>query len=169
MAALPGMKFLWISFPANDGAEKSNTMQFREALITDIPQMSAVRMAVKENALSNPQLVTEQDYVDYLSQRGKGWVCEVDGKLVGFAIADLVKHNVWALFILPEYEGQGIGRELLIALLDWYYNETHETIWLSTAPDTRAASFYRSFGFKETDKMPNGELKFELTADDWGV
>jgi GNAT superfamily N-acetyltransferase len=144
-------------------------MEIREALITDIPQMNVVRQAVKENALQNPALVTEQDYVDYLSQRGKGWVCEADGKLVGFAIGDLVKHNVWALFVLPEYEGQGIGRDLLITLLDWYYGETRETIWLSTAAETRAADFYRSFGFKETGKTPNGELKFELTADDWGA
>src|SRR5262245_17398818 len=129
-------------------------MQFREALITDIPQMSVVRLAVKENALSNPAVITDKDYVDYLSQREKGWVCEVDGKVVGFAIGDLVKHNVWALFVQPEFEGQGIGRDLLISLLDWYYTETRETIWLSTAPNTRAEKFYRSFGFKEAGKMP---------------
>jgi GNAT superfamily N-acetyltransferase len=144
-------------------------MNFREALITDIPQMSAVRQAVKENTLSNPALITEQDYVDFLSQRGKGWVCEVDGQIVGFAIGDLVKHNVWALFVQPDFEGQGVARELLITLLDWYYGETKETIWLSTAPDTRAADFYRSFGWKEAGKLPNGELRFELSAEDWGV
>lgn len=144
-------------------------MQFREALITDIPQLSALRLAVKENILSNPALVTQQDYVDYLSERGKGWVCEIDGQVVGFAIGDLVKNNVWALFVQPGYEGQGIGRELLINLLDWYYGETRETIWLSTAPNTRAAEFYRSFGWKEVGSLPNGELRFELTAEDWGV
>ena len=144
-------------------------MQFREALITDIPQLSAVRLAVKENVLSNPALVTQQDYVDFLSERGKGWVCEVNGQIVGFAIGDLVKNNVWALFVQPGYEGQGIGRELLILLLDWYYSNTNETIWLSTAPNTRAATFYRSFGWKEAGVQPNGELRFELTAEDWGV
>lgn len=131
--------------------------------------MSAVRLAVKENVLSNPALVTQQDYVDYLSERGKGWVCEIDGQIVGFAIGDLVKNNVWALFVQPGFEGQGIGRELLILLLDWYYSNTNETIWLSTAPNTRAATFYRSFGWKEAGVQPNGELKFELTAEDWGV
>lgn len=144
-------------------------MQFREALITDIPQLSAVRLAVKENVLSNPALVTQQDYVDYLSERGKGWVCEIDGQVVGFAIGDLVKNNVWALFVQPGFEGQGIGRELLILLLDWYYSNTTETIWLSTAPNTRAATFYQSFGWKEAGVLPNGEMKFELTAEDWGV
>lgn len=144
-------------------------MNLREALITDIPQMNTIRQAVKESALSNPDLASQQDYADYLSKRGKGWVCEVDNQVVGFAIGDLEKHNVWALFVQPEYEAQGIGRELLITLLDWYYSQTQETIWLSTAPDTQAADFYRSFGFKETGLLPNGELKFELTADDWGV
>lgn len=144
-------------------------MNFRDALLTDIPHMMAVRLAVKENALSNPDLVTAPDYEDYLSERGKGWVCEIDNKIVGFAIGDLTKKNVWALFVLPEFEGQGVGRELLILLLDWYYSKTTDTIWLSTAPKTRAADFYRSFGWKETGLLPNGEMKFELTADDWGV
>jgi len=144
-------------------------MNFREAQLTDIPHMMAVRLAVKENALSNPELATSSNYEDYLSARGKGWVCEMDDKMVGFAIADLTKNNVWALFVLPEFEGQGIGRELLILLLDWYYSKTTDTIWLSTAPKTRAADFYRSFGWKEAGLLPNGEMKFELTADDWGV
>ena len=144
-------------------------MNFREASLSDIPQLSKVRLAVKENALNNPALITEQDYVDYLSKRGKGWVCELDNDVVGFAIGDLEKHNVWALFVQPDFEGQGIGRELLIMLLDWYYSQTTDTIWLSTAPNTRAADFYKSFGWKETGKLPNGELKFELSADDWGV
>jgi GNAT superfamily N-acetyltransferase len=144
-------------------------MNYREASLSDIPQLSKVRLAVKENALSNPALVTEQDYIDYLSKRGKGWVCELDNHVVGFAIGDLEKNNVWALFVQPDFEGQGIGRELLIMLLDWYYSQTTDTIWLSTAPNTRAVDFYKSFGWKETGKMPNGELKFELSADDWGV
>ena len=144
-------------------------MNYREALITDIPQLLAVQLAVKENSPSNAALITEQDYVDHLSARGKGWVCEIDGQIIGFAIGDLEKKNVWALFVQPGYEEKGIGRELLILLLDWYYSNTNETIWLSTAPDTRAASFYRSFGWKEAGVLSNGELRFELTAEDWGV
>ena len=144
-------------------------MNFREALLTDIPHMMAVRLAVKENALSDPALITPEDYSAYLSNRGKGWVCEMDGKVVGFAIGDLEKNNVWALFVQPGFEGQGIGRELLISLLDWYYSKTNDTIWLSSAPNTRAVDFYRSFGWKETGPLPNGELKFELSAKDWGV
>lgn len=144
-------------------------MNFREAELKDIPHMMAVRKDVKENPLSTANLITDQDYAAYLSERGKGWVCEIEGKVVGFAVGDLQKNNVLALFVKQEFEGKGIGRELLILLLDWYYSKTTDTIWLSTAPNTRADNFCRSFGWKETGLMPNGELKFELTAKDWGV
>jgi GNAT superfamily N-acetyltransferase len=147
---------------------KQQSMNFREAVLADIPQLSSVRLSVKENVLSNPALVTEKDYEEHLTTRGKGWVCEADGKIVGFAIGDLQKNNVWALFVQPGYEGKGIGRELLISLLDWYFENTDKPIWLSTAPNTRADKFYRHFGLTEAGKEPNGELRFELTAEAWG-
>ena len=65
-------------------------------------------IAVKENVLSNPALVTDKDCEEYLNVRGKGWVCETDNQIIGFAIADLKENNIWALFIRPEYEGLGI-------------------------------------------------------------
>src|SRR5215207_9977886 len=108
-------------------------MTFREATTEDIPQIQRVRNSVKENVLSDPALVTDADCIDYITRRGKGWVCETDGKIVGFAIADLVEHNIWALFLLPEFESKGIGRTLHRMMLDWYFSETDKTVWLSTA------------------------------------
>ena len=144
-------------------------MTFREAQLTDIPQMSAIRLAVKENVLSNPALVTQKDYEEYLTLRGKGWVCEIDGCVVGFAIGDLVKNNVWALFIHPDHEGKGIGKTLLSLLLTWYFAQTNETIWLSTAPNSRAAAFYRRFGWTETGITQTGEIRFALNVEQWAV
>ena len=66
-----------------------SAMIFREALITDIPQIQIVRNEVKENVLSDPSLVTDKDVEDFITRRGKGWVCETDNRIVGFAIADL--------------------------------------------------------------------------------
>jgi len=77
-------------------------MIFREAKIDDIKQIQIVRNSVKENTLSNPDLITDQDCEEFLFQRGKGWVCEIDDKIVGFAIADLKKDNIWALFLNPD-------------------------------------------------------------------
>jgi len=142
-------------------------MLFREARITDIPQIQVVRNSVKENMLSNSALVTDNDCENYLVNRGKGWVCEIDGRIVGFAIADLLDHNVWALFVQPGFDKKGIGRKLHDDMLDWYFSQADSTIWLSTAANTRAEKFYRKAGWKEVGIHGKGEIKFEMSKADW--
>lgn len=86
-------------------------MIFREAKIDDINQIQIVRNSVKENMLLDPNLITDEDCIEFMTVRGKGWVCEMDNKIVGFAIADLKDNNIWALFIDPEFEKKGIGQK----------------------------------------------------------
>ncbi|MBT3648074.1 MAG: GNAT family N-acetyltransferase [Flavobacteriales bacterium] len=83
-------------------------MTIREATEEDIGQIQHVRNAVVENALSDPSKITDADCLDYITKRGKGWVCEIDEHVVGFAIADLKDNNIWALFLKPEFEKRGI-------------------------------------------------------------
>lgn len=142
-------------------------MKFREATIDDIPQIQVVRNLVKENQLSNPALVSDKDCEEFLTVRGKGWVCEVDGKIVGFSIADLVGNNIWALFLDPQYEKKGIGRILHNLMMDWYFAQTMDTAWLSTSPKTRAENFYRKAGWRETGIYGKGEIKFEMSYLDY--
>jgi GNAT superfamily N-acetyltransferase len=139
-------------------------MLIREAQVADIEAMSVVRLAVKENVLSNPALVPYADYVDYLTRRGQGWVAEVGGRIVGFAIADLQDHNIWALFVHPGFDRQGLGRVLHDTMLDWYFAQTQEPVWLGTAPGTRAEAFYRKAGWRDMGIRGNGEVKFEMGA-----
>jgi GNAT superfamily N-acetyltransferase len=139
----------------------------RRAGSSDIPQIQLVRNAVMENRLSNPALVPDSDVDDYINRRGRGWVCEIDGVIVGFAIVSILDHNVWALFIQPGYDKKGIGRKLHDEMMDWYFSQTSEPIWLSTAPGTRAESFYRNAGWNETGLYGKGEIKFEMTVDEW--
>lgn len=141
-------------------------MLLREALASDIPQIQAVRNSVKENQLSDPGLVTDADCEEFITRRGKGWVCEQNGTVIGFAIADLKEHNIWALFLHPDFEKQGIGRRLHTRMLDWYFSQTQQTVWLGTAPGTRAELFYRKAGWNEVG-MHGREIKFEMTAEAW--
>ena len=142
-------------------------MIFREAHIDDIKQIQIVRNSVTENPLSNPDLVTDKDCEEFLTVRGKGWVCEVDNQIVGFAIADLKDNNIWALFLRPEFEKQGVGRQLHNMMLDWYFTQTKDRVWLGTAPNTRAENFYRKSGWTQTGIHGKGEIKFEMTYNDW--
>lgn len=136
-------------------------MTIREALLTDIPQLQVIRLAVKENRLSDPALVPASAYETYLELRGKGWVAEEEGSILGFAIVDLEDANVWALFVHPEAEGKGMGKALHDTLVSWYFAQTDQPLWLSTAPGTRAETFYRRAGWTETGLYGKGEIKFE--------
>jgi len=142
-------------------------MLIRQATIADIPQIQLVRNAVKENPLSDPALVPDSDVEDYILNRGRGWVCEVGNTIVGFSIVSVTDKNVWALFIQPGYERMGIGRRLHDEMISWYFNQTNATIWLGTAPGTRAEGFYRKAGWTETGMHGKGEIKFEMKASEW--
>src|ERR1043165_5144524 len=112
---------------------------FREATIADIPQMHAIRTSVRENMLSDPGRITYADYASFLTIHGKGWVCEGQDKLLGFAIIDEADANIWALFVHPDAEGRGIGKQLHNMMLNWHYSQYDKALWLSTSPNTRAA------------------------------
>lgn len=142
-------------------------MIYRQAEIKDIEQIQFVRHAVKENRLSDPALVPDKDVEEYMTNRGRGWVCEADGKIVGFAIVDLIANNIWALFILPEYEKKGIGKQLHRMMMDWYFVNTDEKIWLGTEPKSRAETFYRMQGWTEVGLHGKGEIKFEMNYETW--
>jgi len=142
-------------------------MIIREATIDDIKQIQIVRNTVKENALSNPDLVTDEDCKEFITVRGKGWVCEIDDRIVGFAIADLQGNNIWALFLDPRFEGNGIGQRLHTIMLNWYFTQTKNKVWLGTAFNTRAERFYRKAGWTEVGLHGTKEIKFEMTYEIW--
>lgn len=141
-------------------------MHFREATVSDIPQIQVVRNSVKENMLSDPALVPDKDCVEFLTVRGKGWVAETNNRITGFAIVDFKENNIWALFIHPDFEKQGIGKKLQSMMLHHYFSVTKEKVWLGTAPGTRAEQFYKLTGWKEAG-MHGKETKFEMGFEDW--
>lgn len=138
----------------------------REAKVEDIPQIQIVRNAVKENTLSNPVLITDKDVEEFLFERGKGWVCELNGKVVGFSIVDFKESNIWALFLHPDFEKRGIGKQLHEVMLNYYFSKTREKVWLGTDPGTRAEQFYRLQGWNEVG-LYGKETKFEMDFENW--
>ena len=142
-------------------------MIFRLANTDDIKGIMKVRMSVKENILNNPDLVTEKDCDEYLNIYGKGWVCVIKNSIVGFSIVGLKQKNIWALFVDPQFERKGIGRKLHDLMMDWYFSQTQETVWLGTSPDTRAEKFYTKAGWTPVGVVNNGEVKFEMSFENW--
>jgi len=52
-------------------------------------------------------------------------------------------------------------------MLDWYFSQTKEKIWLSTDPVSRAEQFYRMNGWVEAGIHGKREIKFEMSFEDW--
>ncbi len=136
----------------------------RLAALGDIPAMHEVRTSVRENVLASPELVTLASYRSMLEDRGRGWVCEREGRIVGFSVSDLEARNIWALFVHPDHERRGLGRQLLDHAVAWLFEQGVETIWLTTAAASRAERFYRAAGWRVVGAEPNGDLRFELDA-----
>jgi len=137
-------------------------MNFREARIEDIPALFEVRGSVRENVLSDPRKVTREMCAAYLGESGKGWLCEIEGEVVGFSVAALADASIWALFVKPAYEGRGIGKTLLRLATDWLFEMNAATIALSTDPHTRADRFYREQGWQRGEMKPDGEVCYRL-------
>jgi len=128
-------------------------MIFREALEEDIEGMFVVRTAVKENLLSYNQLrqigITPESISEMLQDSCNAWVAEEGDRIVGFSIADKSNGRLWALYILPEFEGRGIGKKLLQEAEQWLWQHKLREIWLTTeSRPTRALGFYKHLGWE---------------------
>ena len=137
----------------------------RQALLSDIPAMQRVRHAVRENRLAS-LVIPAEAYREAIEDTGRGWVIEVDGEVLAFAVVNAQTGNVWALFVDPTHERRGFGRQLLDALVAWGWSAGLERLYLSTAPGTRAEGFYAAAGWRRTGLTPDGEVAFELRRSD---
>ena len=139
----------------------------REATLLDFSKLMEIRMSVKENTLSDPALIPNDDYVKFCFTQGKGWVYEVDSVIVGFAIVDLLGNNIWALFMDPRFEKKGIGKKLHDTIINWYFEQTKTAVWLGTEANSRAEQVDRKSGWQEIGLHGKNEIKFEMTFQNW--
>jgi len=143
----------------------SGVISFREATGVDVPGISRVRTSVVENALTVEQLeergITNASVAASFLTDSKGWVALQEEEIVAFSIADRATQSIFALFVLPGYEGRGIGGRLLELALGWLWKNGAERVWLTTGSGTRAVRFYEHRGWKCTGKGPRGDLRYE--------
>lgn len=135
---------------------------FRQANTNDIAAMSQIRLSVTENVLSDPNRITRAMYEDFLEAAGRGWVAESDGKIIAFCYAAKVDGSIWALFVRPGHEGQGVAKSLLALAVNWLFDSGHERVHLSTGANTRADRFYAAQGWARSP-VSDTEIAYYLT------
>jgi GNAT superfamily N-acetyltransferase len=142
-------------------------MIFREMEQRDVGRCIEVRTLVREQRYSVEALrqvgITEESVTKMLAMTHQGWVCEIDGRIVGFSMGNRSSGEFWVLAVLPEFEGRGIGRRLMELAVQWLRASACPEIWLWTSPDvsTRAYALYRKFGWKDCG-VQNGQRIMKL-------
>jgi len=132
----------------------------REAVASHIPAIQRVRHSVRENRLVST-VIRSEDVKCAIEKTGRGWVVELNGEIVAFAIGNAKSGNIWALFVRPEYEGLGYGRLLHDAVAQWLWSR-NDRLWLTTDPGARAQKFYEAAGWNLIGETKRGELEYEM-------
>lgn len=127
----------------------------------DVPALFVVRVATRENVLSLDQLaslgITEATIHEAIEGSHAGWLYEDQGRVVAFAMGDYEGKELTVIAVLPDYEKQGIGGQLLTQVENWLKSKGCDEICLSTDLDVklRAYGFYRKWGWVD-NKIEKG-------------
>lgn len=107
----------------------------RTARASDVDSIFEVRTSVRENYLSREEMrqlgITESVVADMIEKSLCAWVAAESDKIVGFSMILPDEGCLFAAFVLPEYEGRGIGRRLVF-LAEQELFKHHEVAWLET-------------------------------------
>lgn len=131
----------------------------RPATEADIPELMRIRAAVRENRLNNPGRVPATAYAEFMVV-STIWLHEDAAGIHGFTACDPRDGSIWALFTDPSAEGRGVAKALLPHALDDLRAAGWVQATLSTAPGTRADTFYRAQGWVATALTEGGEQGF---------
>ncbi len=140
-------------------------MKIREAQLEDIETLFNIRTSVIENHQSREELatlgITPETVAEMLQTDCRAWIAEIDEQLIAFSMANATEKTIFAMFVLPSFEGRGAGRALMQQAEQWLWVQGVEEIWLLTGNDSnlRAYGFYLHLGWTPVDIQPDGQIK----------
>lgn len=129
----------------------------------DLKEIFDLRAVTRENPLSREDLrkmdITEESTEEVLRTTHRGWLCEEEGRIVGFVIANGKTGELSVIAVLPEFEGRGVGSRLLQSVEAWLWSLGWNELWLWTSPDQqkRAFTFYQKRGWMVSE-LKDGRL-----------
>ena len=142
-------------------------MLIRVAQAADIEAMFDIRTSVTENYQSREEIaelgITPESIAEMLATDCCAWVAELQGQLVGFAIANATEATIFGIFVLPAFEGKGLGRALMHAAETWLWSKDLDEIWLLTGNDStlRAYGFYQHLDWVLSEVIVEGDYAGE--------
>lgn len=139
-------------------------IHIRPAQLSDVGGIFTVRTSVAENHLSREEMremgITETTVSNMIKEGHCAWVATDDDEVVGFSMILREKGSLYGLFILPAYEGRGIGRRLT-KIAEQELFKHHEVAWLETDKNSRAAKFYMHLGWGNKTTLDDAFIRLE--------
>ena len=142
------------------------TLTIRVATAEEVPILNAIRTSVRENHLSLEQMIaygiTPERIAHLITTTGRAFIGSIDGEDAGFSIADAEERCIFGMFVLPDFEGQGLGRALMAEAEAFLHAAGCEEVWLEAgaAPGIRAHGFYPHLGWRDDGTMPDEQRRF---------
>jgi ribosomal protein S18 acetylase RimI-like enzyme len=150
------------------------TLHYRPAVSADAAECVVLRGQTRENAISAATLaslgITAGSWAnDIETGRLPGYVCTDDDRIVGYCFGDKHTGEIVVLAVLPQYEGRGIGKALLLQVVEDLRSLGYRRLFLgcSSDPSHRSHGFYRRLGWRPTGSFDvNGDEVLELQWQD---
>lgn len=105
-------------------------------------------------------------YAQYDPQKDRIWICEHNGKIVGFLLGMHRGEDVAQLryfILLPEYRGVGLGKKMMEMFMEYLHEKNYRScyLWTTNQQDT-AAVLYKRLGFVLTEEKTSDAFGMEL-------
>jgi len=152
----------------NEAKEKKMHLQIAEAGPDDVAGIAAVQKEtwlvtypneeygitvedIQAKDFDSPErLAKRRESLEKQSQDIHNWIVKDGQKIVGFCIAKKESENgrVQAIYVLPEYQGCGVGKMLIQQAFDWLGIE-HDVKVNVAKYNLPSIAFYKKAGFEE--------------------
>jgi GNAT superfamily N-acetyltransferase len=141
-------------------------MQIRKAVLADAPALARVRV---DSWRTTYRGLIPDAYLDELSyaqaesnwvsnlqsggRQGHTLVAEAEKGVVGFALGGIERDGrpgfageIYALYLLKAYQGQGIGRKLVYGIASWLVDQDMPSMLIWVLDQNPARKFYEALG-----------------------
>ncbi|MSP28459.1 MAG: ribosomal-protein-alanine N-acetyltransferase [Methylococcales bacterium] len=128
-----------------DSVTKKDLMRIRTMTHADIPGVMVIERK------NYPFPWAEDILTDCFKAGYHCWVCESQGKVVGYSLFSIAvgEAHILNVSVDPDEQGQGIGRKMMDNAID-YARGRAETVFLEVRPSNiHAIALYEDLGFNE--------------------
>lgn len=115
-----------------------------------------------KNAFKSETVENRKNQISKMNDSYIFFTARVDGKVVGFVRAVKEKENnrLRAFYILPEFQGKGIGTKLFEKANNFFDQNLYTLVDVATY-NTPAINFYKKMGFVDTGKRMDFKLDIQ--------